>query len=133
MRSERKLKTGLEESFCVAKNVSSCNVEAPSIARPALAGLAAVVVVAELCANDRLTWSANLRRALQDNPQIEDVDTDLQPGGLESDLIVDRDSASRLGNCRSKSGIGASCGFWANRVPGGIDRSPPSTTVRRRQ
>ena len=26
-----------------------------------------------------------------------DVDTDLQPGGLEADLIVDRDSASRLG------------------------------------
>ena len=30
-------------------------------------------------------------------PEITDVDTDLQPGGLEADLIVDRDSASRLG------------------------------------
>jgi multidrug efflux pump len=43
------------------------------------------------------TWSQKLRTALQDIPQITDVDTDLQPGGLETDLIVDRDSASRLG------------------------------------
>jgi multidrug efflux pump len=43
------------------------------------------------------TWSDRLRRALQDVPEVTDVDTDLQPGGLESDLIVDRDSASRLG------------------------------------
>jgi multidrug efflux pump len=43
------------------------------------------------------TWSQKLRLALQDMPEITDVDTDLQPGGLETDLIVDRDSASRLG------------------------------------
>jgi multidrug efflux pump len=43
------------------------------------------------------TWSQKLRVALQDTPEITDVDTDLQPGGLETDLIVDRDSASRLG------------------------------------
>jgi multidrug efflux pump len=43
------------------------------------------------------TWSQKLRTALQDLPQITDVDSDLQPGGLETDLIVDRDSASRLG------------------------------------
>jgi multidrug efflux pump len=43
------------------------------------------------------TWSQKLRTALQDIPEITDVDTDLQPGGLETDLIVDRDSASRLG------------------------------------
>jgi multidrug efflux pump len=43
------------------------------------------------------TWSQKLRSALQDIPEITDVDTDLQPGGLETDLIVDRDSASRLG------------------------------------
>jgi multidrug efflux pump len=42
-------------------------------------------------------WSAKLRKALQDIPEVEDVDTDLQPGGLETDLIVDRDAASRLG------------------------------------
>jgi multidrug efflux pump len=43
------------------------------------------------------TWSQKLRSALQDMPEVTDVDTDLQPGGLEADLIVDRDSASRLG------------------------------------
>ncbi|HEV7614561.1 MAG TPA: efflux RND transporter permease subunit [Steroidobacteraceae bacterium] len=43
------------------------------------------------------TWSQKLRTALQDMPEITDVDTDLQPGGLEADLIVDRDTASRLG------------------------------------
>jgi multidrug efflux pump len=48
------------------------------------------------------TWSANLRRALQDTPEVEDVDTDLQPGGLEADVIVDRDSASRLGLTESQ-------------------------------
>ncbi|MGB6307733.1 MAG: efflux RND transporter permease subunit, partial [Steroidobacteraceae bacterium] len=42
-------------------------------------------------------WSQKLRTALQDMPEITDVDTDMQPGGLEADLIVDRDSASRLG------------------------------------
>jgi multidrug efflux pump len=43
------------------------------------------------------TWSQKLRTALQDIPELTDVDTDLQPGGLEADLIVDRDTASRLG------------------------------------
>jgi multidrug efflux pump len=42
-------------------------------------------------------WSHKLQVALQDVPEIADVDTDLQPGGLEADLIVDRDAASRLG------------------------------------
>ncbi len=43
------------------------------------------------------SWSQKLRLALQDMPEVTDVDTDMQPGGLEADLIVDRDSASRLG------------------------------------
>ena len=42
-------------------------------------------------------WSQKLRIALQNVPEVTDVDTDLQPGGLEADLIVDRDAASRLG------------------------------------
>jgi multidrug efflux pump len=42
-------------------------------------------------------WTVKLRHALQTIPQVTDVDSDLQPGGLESDLIVDRDSAGRLG------------------------------------
>ena len=43
------------------------------------------------------SWSQKIRLALQDAPEITDVDTDLQPGGLEADLVVDRDTASRLG------------------------------------
>jgi multidrug efflux pump len=42
-------------------------------------------------------WSRKLQIALQDVPEVTDIDTDLQPGGLEADLIVDRDAASRLG------------------------------------
>jgi len=42
-------------------------------------------------------WSQKLRLALQNVPELEDVDTDLQPGGLEADLVIDRDTASRLG------------------------------------
>jgi multidrug efflux pump len=48
------------------------------------------------------SWSQKLRLALQDVPEVTDVDTDLQPGGLEADLIVDRDSASRLGLTESQ-------------------------------
>jgi len=47
-------------------------------------------------------WSMKLRQALQSVPEVEDVDTDLQPGGLETDVIVDRDSASRLGLSESQ-------------------------------
>jgi multidrug efflux pump len=43
------------------------------------------------------SWSARLRKALQDVPEVTDVDTDQQPGGLETNLIIDRDAASRLG------------------------------------
>ncbi len=43
------------------------------------------------------TWSDRLRVALQKVPELTDVDTDLQAGGLEADLVVDRDTAYRLG------------------------------------
>ena len=47
-------------------------------------------------------WSQKLRAALQDLPQLTDLDTDLQPGGAEANLIVDRDMASRLGLTESQ-------------------------------
>jgi multidrug efflux pump len=47
--------------------------------------------------NELREWSQKLRVALQNVPEVTDVDTDLQPGGLQADLIVDRDAASRLG------------------------------------
>ncbi len=43
------------------------------------------------------TWSEKLRQALLKVPELTDVDTDLQAGGLEADLVVDRDTAYRLG------------------------------------
>jgi multidrug efflux pump len=42
-------------------------------------------------------WSQKLRVALQEVPEITDVDSDLQPGGLQTNVLVDRDAASRLG------------------------------------
>jgi multidrug efflux pump len=42
-------------------------------------------------------WSQKMRQAMQDMPEVADVDSDMQPGGLEADLVVDRDTASRLG------------------------------------
>ena len=46
---------------------------------------------------DLRDWAQKLKVALQDVPEVADVDTDLQPGGLQTDLIVDRDAAARLG------------------------------------
>jgi multidrug efflux pump len=47
--------------------------------------------------NELKTWSEKLRAALQSVPEVTDVDSDQQAGGLESEVVVDRDSASRLG------------------------------------
>ena len=47
--------------------------------------------------SDLRIWSSKLRVAMQDVPEVADVDSDLQPGGLETDLVIDRDAASRLG------------------------------------
>jgi multidrug efflux pump len=51
---------------------------------------------------DLRSWSVKIRSALQNVPEVEDVDSDLQPGGLEADLVVDRNSASRLGLTESQ-------------------------------
>jgi multidrug efflux pump len=47
-------------------------------------------------------WAEKLRGALQRVPEITDVDTDQQPGGPETEVIVDRDTASRLGLSQSQ-------------------------------
>jgi multidrug efflux pump len=47
-------------------------------------------------------WSDKLRRALQNVPEVADVDSDQQPGGLETEVVVDRDAASRLGLTESQ-------------------------------
>ena len=47
--------------------------------------------------SDLRLWADRLRIALQDVPEVADVDSNQQPGGLEQQVIVDRDVASRLG------------------------------------
>src|SRR3984957_6724130 len=42
-------------------------------------------------------WSNKLQDALQNNPVLVDVNSDQQQKGLETDLAIDRDTASRLG------------------------------------
>ncbi len=48
-------------------------------------------------ADDLYKWTPRLVQALEHNPVIADVNSDAQQHGLESDLIVDRDTAARLG------------------------------------
>ncbi len=43
------------------------------------------------------TWSPQLMQAMQRLPELKDIATDQQENGLESDLVIDRDTASRLG------------------------------------
>jgi multidrug efflux pump len=43
------------------------------------------------------TWSPQLMAALQQLPELRDVNTDQQTEGLEAHLVIDRDTASRLG------------------------------------
>jgi multidrug efflux pump len=43
------------------------------------------------------TWSPQLMAAMQKLPELKDVATDQQNKGLEANLVIDRDTASRLG------------------------------------
>jgi multidrug efflux pump len=43
------------------------------------------------------TWSPQLMAAMQKLPELRDVNTDQQDKGLEARLVIDRDTASRLG------------------------------------
>ncbi|QPF87835.1 efflux RND transporter permease subunit [Bradyrhizobium genosp. L] len=42
-------------------------------------------------------WSPKIAAALQRDPDLTDVNSDQQNKGLESDLVIDRDAAARLG------------------------------------
>lgn len=42
-------------------------------------------------------WEANIRRAFRELPQLADVNTDQQDKGLQTTLVIDRDSMNRLG------------------------------------
>jgi multidrug efflux pump len=47
--------------------------------------------------DDVYAWAPKLSDALQHAPELTDVNLDLQQNGLESDLVIDRTTASRLG------------------------------------
>jgi len=47
--------------------------------------------------NELRTWAPKLTEALQHDKSLADVNSDQQDKGLETDLVIDRDSASRLG------------------------------------
>jgi multidrug efflux pump len=42
-------------------------------------------------------WTPRIRDALAKLPQLADVDSDMQEGGLQTSVIIDRDTAARLG------------------------------------
>jgi multidrug efflux pump len=48
-------------------------------------------------ANELNIWAPRLVRKLQSLPELRDVASDQQTAGLEADLIIDRDTASRFG------------------------------------
>ena len=48
-------------------------------------------------ANELATWSQQLLQKLQAIPQLRDVASDQQNNGLQANLVIDRDTASRLG------------------------------------
>jgi multidrug efflux pump len=47
--------------------------------------------------NDLRTWEPKIRAALSNLPQLADVNTDQQDKGLQTSLVIDRDTAMRLG------------------------------------
>jgi multidrug efflux pump len=48
-------------------------------------------------AQELSTWASRLVAQLKNSPQLRDVASDQQNNGLQADLLIDRDSASRLG------------------------------------
>ena len=48
-------------------------------------------------ADELFHWTQRLAQALEHNPVMTDVNSDQQQRGLESDLVIDRDTAARLG------------------------------------
>jgi multidrug efflux pump len=48
-------------------------------------------------ANDLNVWTPRLMAALEKHPELRDVASDLQTGGLRMNLVIDRDTAARFG------------------------------------
>src|SRR6185312_9042647 len=47
--------------------------------------------------NELYAWAPKIAEALQHEPVLTDVNSDQQQNGLETDLVIDRDTAARLG------------------------------------
>jgi multidrug efflux pump len=47
--------------------------------------------------NELYAWAPKIAEALQHEPTLADVNSDQQQNGLETDIVIDRDTASRLG------------------------------------
>jgi multidrug efflux pump len=47
--------------------------------------------------NDLLEWAPRVKSAMEQIPELGDVDSDQQTRGLQANLAIDRDTASRLG------------------------------------
>jgi multidrug efflux pump len=47
--------------------------------------------------DDLRTWEPRIRNALNNLPELTDVNTDQQDKGVQTSLVIDRDAASRLG------------------------------------
>jgi multidrug efflux pump len=47
--------------------------------------------------NELRTWEPRIRQAMSDLPEMVDVNTDQQDKGLQTSLVIDRDTAARLG------------------------------------
>ena len=47
--------------------------------------------------NELRTWEPRIRQAMSNLPEMVDVNTDQQDKGLQTSLVIDRDTASRLG------------------------------------
>ncbi|MEO7761980.1 MAG: multidrug efflux RND transporter permease subunit [Casimicrobiaceae bacterium] len=47
--------------------------------------------------NELRAWEPRIRRALSDLPELLDVNTDQEDKGLQTSLVIDRDTAARLG------------------------------------
>ena len=46
---------------------------------------------------DLFTWAPRIAQALQSVPEVADVNSDQEQKGLETDLVIDRETAARLG------------------------------------
>ncbi|MBV8618896.1 MAG: efflux RND transporter permease subunit [Curvibacter sp.] len=65
---------------------------------------------------DLRTWEPRIRLAMQDLPELADVNTDQQDKGLQNSLVINRDTATRLGLSMSTIDSTLNDAFGQNQV-----------------